>query len=330
MTPANVSSLVPYLRQLRMPASDSHKGQNGKVLIIGGSELFHAASQWAFRVASRLVDMTFYCSVAENNELLRDAKFYGQDGVIVRRQDLQSYAEEADVILIGPGMQRSGASRFQAADLAKIELADLLTPDWEHDTRAVTAALLRAFPQKKWVIDAGALQVLHPSWLPRETILTPHQRELTDLLAKLPGDNVLDFQSLDAVATRADKNHSEEPRVFSLPATAWLGHVSRLLNNATIIRKGEADLIWDERSVVGVRGGNAGLTKGGTGDVLAGLTAALWTRTSALPAVTIASYLNKASAHDLYQKREFMFNTSDLVEQLPLTWNALLSTWRSL
>ncbi len=329
MTPANVSSISPYLRQLRLPQSDSHKGQNGKVLIVGGSELFHAASQWAFRVASRLVDMTFYCSVAENNELLRDAKFYGHDGVIVRREDLPAYVEEADVILIGPGMQRSGASRFQASDLAKIELKDLLTTDWEHDTRAVTAVLLHAFPNKRWVIDAGALQVLHPSWLPRETILTPHQRELNDLLAKLPGDNVPDFHSLDEVSSKRKEHDSEEPRVFSLPSTSWLSHISRQLNSATIIRKGETDFIWNERSVVGVRGGNAGLTKGGTGDVLAGLIAALWTRTPALTAVTLASYLNKAAAHDLFARREFMFNTSDLVEQIPLTWRELISSWRS-
>ena len=60
--------------KLYIPAEDSHKGQNGKLLIIGGSHLFHAASLWALKVASRIVDMVFYSSVPENNELVMKMK----------------------------------------------------------------------------------------------------------------------------------------------------------------------------------------------------------------------------------------------------------------
>jgi NAD(P)H-hydrate repair Nnr-like enzyme with NAD(P)H-hydrate dehydratase domain len=35
---------VNDLKKLYVPAPSSHKGQNGKLLIIGGSVLFHAAS----------------------------------------------------------------------------------------------------------------------------------------------------------------------------------------------------------------------------------------------------------------------------------------------
>jgi NAD(P)H-hydrate repair Nnr-like enzyme with NAD(P)H-hydrate dehydratase domain len=52
-----------YLNQLILPQKDSHKGQNGKLLLIGGSELFHAASKWSLDVASKIVDMVFYSSV---------------------------------------------------------------------------------------------------------------------------------------------------------------------------------------------------------------------------------------------------------------------------
>ena len=52
------------LDQLYRPGKDSHKGQNGKLLVIGGSNLFHSASMWSLEVASRIVDMVFYSSVA--------------------------------------------------------------------------------------------------------------------------------------------------------------------------------------------------------------------------------------------------------------------------
>jgi len=70
---------VKDLKKLYVPASDSHKGENGKLLIIGGSVLFHAASLWSLQVASRIVDMVFYSSVPSNNELIQQAK--GQFGM---------------------------------------------------------------------------------------------------------------------------------------------------------------------------------------------------------------------------------------------------------
>ena len=47
------------LKELYKPPAGSHKGQNGKLMIIGGSKLFHAASLWSLKVASRIVDMVF-------------------------------------------------------------------------------------------------------------------------------------------------------------------------------------------------------------------------------------------------------------------------------
>ena len=57
------------LDKLYLSPKDSHKGQNGKLTIIGGSKLFHGASLWALKTASRIVDMVFYSSVKENKKL---------------------------------------------------------------------------------------------------------------------------------------------------------------------------------------------------------------------------------------------------------------------
>src|SRR3989338_11306041 len=96
-----------FLKKLYLPKEDSHKGQNGRLLIIGGSHLFHSASLWALKVASRIVDLVHYSSVEENNEIVRKLREEFRDGIVVHRKDLESYIEEDDCILIGPGMVRT-------------------------------------------------------------------------------------------------------------------------------------------------------------------------------------------------------------------------------
>ena len=68
------TKLESILKQIYIPAGDSHKGQNGRLLVIGGSRLFHAASLWALEVASRIVDLVHYSSVEENNEIVQHLK----------------------------------------------------------------------------------------------------------------------------------------------------------------------------------------------------------------------------------------------------------------
>src|SRR5947209_19821753 len=94
------------LKQLYIPSPSSHKGENGKVLVIGGSHLFHAASLWALSIASKIVDMVFYSSVPENNEIVKQAKEEFRNGIVIRREHIDDYIQEADSILIGPGIPR--------------------------------------------------------------------------------------------------------------------------------------------------------------------------------------------------------------------------------
>src|SRR3990167_5881158 len=100
-----------YLKKLYIPPPDSHKGQNGKLLLIGGSKLFHAASLWALKVASRIVDLVHYASIPENNEIVKQVKAEFRDGIVIPRDQIESYIEEDDCILIGPGMERNEETR---------------------------------------------------------------------------------------------------------------------------------------------------------------------------------------------------------------------------
>ena len=111
-----------FLKKLYLPPEESHKGQNGKLLIIGGSQLFHAASKWSLDIASKIVDMVFYSSVPINNKIftkflktekkqIEEAKTNFWNGIVVEQKNVHHYIEEADAILIGPGMERNKKNR---------------------------------------------------------------------------------------------------------------------------------------------------------------------------------------------------------------------------
>ena len=60
------------IKGLYKPSNNSHKGENGRLLVIGGSKLFHASIFWAADVASKIVDLVHFSSpTEENNDLVR-------------------------------------------------------------------------------------------------------------------------------------------------------------------------------------------------------------------------------------------------------------------
>lgn len=289
MTPDQLSS---YLNQIHLPLPNSHKGQNGKVMIIGGSQLFHAASQWALLVTSRLVDMVFYASIPSNNELIQQAKAHFANGIVIPRSEIENYIEEADVVLIGPGMERNNSSNnYSQLTTHNLQLS---VEDWNSNTEKIVNYLLSKYPHKKWVIDAGALQMVDPTLLNERCIITPHQKEFEWLMKKVDTD-------------------------FSLENFAV-----EKLNNCIVLLKGVVDLVYlptpDSRFPTPISGGNAGMTKGGTGDVLAGLVAGLYCFTdNPVAAAIVASSINKHAGDELYQQVGPFFNATDLANQIPKT-----------
>lgn len=279
------SQFLPFFSRVSLPNPDSHKGENGKVLIVGGSALFHAASKWSLDVASKFVDMVFYASVPENNELvanqisrsMQQAKQEFWNGIVIHPNQIEEYAQEADVILIGPGMERT------------------------NQTAQLTHSLVLQFPDKKWVIDAGALQMIDPHKIPHTAILTPHQKELDSLYDR-------GFVLVDGVH-----------------------------KGIVILVKGEVDTVYFRQfstanltptptaTHVSIEGGNSGMTKGGTGDVLAGVVAGLYATQQAEVAAVVASVANKAAGDALYQRVGPYFNASDLVQEVPkVLWKKYL------
>jgi NAD(P)H-hydrate epimerase len=87
--------------------------------------------------------------------------------------------------------------------------------------------------------------------------------------------------------------------------------------DCTIVLKGVTTLVCSPQRCMRVEGGNAGLTKGGTGDVQAGLTVALLAKNDPFLAACAASYIVKKSADNLFEKVGVYYNADDLALSIP-------------
>ena len=304
---SDTNSIKLFLENIHLPQPNSHKGQNGRVLIIGGSTLFHSASIWAAEITSHFVDMVHYCSTWENEEIFVSLKRKIRNGIVVSRKDLLSYIEEDDAILIGPGMVRGKISNFPALPAGRqfpiSNFKDILRiKDEAMYTYYLTKYLLEEYPHKKFVLDAGALQMMKPEWLVKlktKNIVTPHPGEVKRLFGLS-----VDRCSVD-----------EKEKIVKEQAKKY---------NCVILLKAVRDYISDGEKTVVVDGGNAGLTKGGTGDILAGLTVSFFAKNPALDSCAMASYILKRSADEIFLKKGYWYNIKDIIDHVPIVTKQIL------
>jgi len=235
-SPAELRSLELITRLKRAPSE--HKGNAGKVLLIGGapgmagalilagSAALHLGAGWTML---EMLDPTAAHAMPEQAELMvRLASFNPQE-------QLKNTAP--DVVAIGPGLGFSALAR-----------------DW------LRASL--CYPKAPLVIDADALKLIadHPEFLdllkqrnqafPSMTVLTPHPGEAAHLLNTI------------ASAIQADR------------FTAVLGLVK--LTDCIVVLKGQHTLVASPlHPTVECAQGNPGMAVGGMGDVLTGTIAAI-------------------------------------------------------
>jgi NAD(P)H-hydrate epimerase len=142
---------------------------------------------------------------------------------------------------------------------------------------------------KKTVIDADALQ----RELPLKGIVTPHAGEFK----RISGIGLVDLDYRERA-----KPLKEFARQKGL----------------VVLLKGKVDLISDGQVVRANTTGNPGMTVGGTGDVLAGVTGAFFARTSALRAATAAAFVNGRAGDLVYPEKDFGMTATDVIEKIPL------------
>ncbi|MBN1169059.1 NAD(P)H-hydrate dehydratase [Candidatus Woesebacteria bacterium] len=297
------------LNNLFKPSENSSNEQNGQVTIIGGSKLFHGAPILSLKVASRFNDMVFFASPEPSvGEIAEKIKSELMSFIWVPWEDIERYVEKSDAVLIGPGFMRYKSEKqphFAKASRGKQNL------DKEGGkTRKITRTLLKKFPEKRWVIDAGSLQVMEAECIPEGAIITPNKKEFEMLFGH---DKVLRSNSVEQNSSQDDK--ADENTVSALSNIKAMAEEYK----CTIVLKGSETLVCSPNKCTVVKGGNAGLTKGGSGDILAGLTVSLYAKNDAHLSACAASYIEKKAADELFEKVGTNYSADDLAVQIPLT-----------
>ncbi len=213
---------------------NSVKGDNGRVLVVGGSRRFTNTPAIVALGALRTgVDLV---TVAAPERTARIAPTFA----------LNTVSEPLDGDVLGPDHVDSVVAQAETADCLVIGpgLGD------DEETREAVSAVLDGY-KGSVVLDADGLHAASrdPWVLDEQTVLTPHAEEFKLVAGVHPGEE-----------TAERKEAVEE-------AAAELG--------CTILLKGPDDVISDGGDAVVSTTGNPYMTRGGTGDILAGIVAGL-------------------------------------------------------
>ncbi len=277
------------LEKLYKPDNSSSKEDNGQITIIGGSSLFHGAPLLALKAASRIVDMVFFSSPEKSlGKVASILKSKILSFIWVPWDEVEEYVKKSNAILIGPGFLR-----YKKENQKKLcEEKGLCGPEGEK-TRKITLSLLQKFPDKRWVIDAGSLQTIKAKNIPKNAIITPNNKEFNLVF----GEEV--------------KISKETPNKEKAKILLSLSKKYRIY----IALKGATTLVSSPEKVVVIKGGNAGLTKGGTGDVQAGITTALYAKNNGFLSACAGAYFVKKAGEALYNEKGFVYNADDVAEK---------------
>ncbi|MFB6200582.1 MAG: NAD(P)H-hydrate dehydratase [Halorhabdus sp.] len=259
------------LLRLDRPA-ESHKGDYGEVLVIGGGPYTGApalAAQSALRAGTDLVRVAVPAAIAENvagySENLIVRPFDGTQLTPPAVDPLLDLAADHDSVVLGPGLGDGEA------------------------TLSAVKSFLEGFDGTA-IVDADALRVVPDVETTATLVCTPHRGEFE----RMGGRDANDWED------RADN-------VADLAAELGV----------TLLVKGPVDVISDGDRTRASRTGNPGMTVGGTGDVLAGVTGALATTLDPHPAASVGAYVTGRAGDLAVAEQGYGLVATDVLDRVP-------------
>ena len=251
---------------------DSHKGDAGEVLVIGGGPYTGApalAGQAALRAGADLVRVACPASVADAvqgyTENLIVRPYDGERFTPERVDEVLAAAAGHDTVVLGPGLG-------------------------DHtETEGAVRAFLSEYDGVA-VVDADALAAVPHIDTDATLVCTPHQGELRGMGGETDDDWRIRADLVSGFA-------------------ADLGHI--------LLVKGPDDIVSDGDETRVNRTGNAAMTVGGTGDVLAGAAGALACVLPPLQAASVAAYATGRAGDAAADERDRGLLATDLLDRLP-------------
>ncbi|MEM0448961.1 MAG: NAD(P)H-hydrate dehydratase [Methanomassiliicoccales archaeon] len=261
-----------------IPSPESHKGDNGRVLILGGGPYTGApalAAMGAYRIKVDLVRIAVpkraFIPIAGYSPNFIVHELSGKDHLNKKDvKEVEKLLPWADAVLIGPGLG-----------------------DEKETLEAVRDIIERC--NKPMVIDADALRAVSENLQllkGKQGIITPHAGE---------------FKLLTGIPLPKD-TEGKIPKVLDLAKKTGM----------TVLLKGKVDIIACAERVKMNRTGNAGMTVGGTGDVLAGIAVGLLSRGVApFDAARLAAFVNGTAGDVAFQKWAYCYLATDVADSIP-------------
>ena len=267
-----VKSFIPARKNL------SRKGDNGKVLVLGGNYLYHGAPILSSLAALRTgVDLVYTCVPKINVMATRS---FSPNLIVVPLVDVKLtrgsvqkllgiIPKELDSATMGMGLG------IQDREALKILVSSLLD-------RAVMISL-----------DASCLvPEIIPIIKDKKVTVTPHAGEFRRLFGELPPDGI-------KPRTALVEKHAKE-------------------NGITILLKGPTDVISDGKQTYLNPKNLAAMTVGGTGDVLSGVVAAMLCKNKdPVKAASVAAFVNGKAGYMAQKKYGLHIMATDLLDFIP-------------
>ena len=257
----------------------SRKGDNGIVLVVGGSRIYHGAPILASIAALRSGTDLVFTAVPKSNIIA--VRAYSPDIIALPLPDDKLTSGLVNRLMAMLPKKPHTAAIGMGMSIAKPE---------------ALVSLIRQLrnAEIKLLLDASALipEILREI-AGTGTIVTPHAGEYKRLFEKHPGTNE-DVQT--STVQTAAKDYG-----------------------ITIVLKGSVNIISDgvsEHTAV-IKRSTPAMTVGGMGDVLSGLTAGLLTKYSSFNASILGVFLNGAAASLAYERVGLHMVATDVIEDLP-------------
>lgn len=265
-----------------IPRKDSHKGCNGRILIIGGGPYYGAPAMSglaAMRVGADLVNIAVPDNisrvVASYSPTFIVSSLSGENDAVSKCKILRpkhiphllKISKNYDAVLIGPGLGID-----------------------EDTVKAINDFVSNC--KIPMVIDADAINAIGLGFISNvPTIFTPHRGEFINL----GGCGAFEQSNVCALATSM---------------------------KSIVLLKGETDVISNGERVRINTTGTSAMTTAGTGDVLAGIVTGLLSKgMEAFDAACLGAYIcGKAGEHG-FEKRSYGMIATDVIDNVPVVLN---------
>ena len=273
LTPDMVKKYIPP----RKP--NSRKGDNGKILIIGGSYIYHGAPILSSLAALRTGSDLVYTAVPKVN--VHETRAASPDLIVIPLADSKLTRGSVNKLLGQVPAGIDSAAIGMGLAVQDIEALKLLIKSLiERDVRLS--------------LDASALRKeILPIIKGKNILVTPHPGEFERLFGeKIPDDKKTKISTV--------QKHAKK-------------------NSLTIMLKGSDDIISDGSKTLINSKKTPTMTVGGTGDVLSGITASMLSRNrNVMEAAASAAFLNGQAGKTIQKQFGIHMIASDLIDALPI------------